>query len=156
MMTKNSWFIVVALLVIACSNLDEFSESKVIKGALWDVNDICRFEYNVTDTISSKDLYINLRHSGLYKYSNIFFFVTTLAPNGKSIKDTVEYTLADIRGKWAGSGIGDLHDVQLAYKRNVRFGQQGRYMLYIQHGMRDLQLEAVTDVGISVRNSTNN
>lgn len=156
MKIKNSWFIIIAISIIACSYLDEYSESKVIKGGSWDVNDICRYEYNVTDTISAKDLFINLRHTGLYKYSNIFFFVTTLAPNGKSIKDTVEYTLADIRGKWAGSGIGDLHDVELAYKRNIKFGQQGRYIIYIQHGMRDRQLEAVTDVGISVRNSSTN
>jgi gliding motility-associated lipoprotein GldH len=156
MKLRNSLPVLFTFLLFSCSNLDDFSANKTIESALWDVNNICRFEYDVTDTISTKDMFINLRHSGLYKYSNIYFFVTTLAPNGKTLKDTVEYTLADARGKWAGSGIGDLYDVELAYKRNVRFAQQGRYIFYIQHGMRDKQLEAVTDVGISVRKISTN
>jgi gliding motility-associated lipoprotein GldH len=156
MRIKNNLLVFILLLIVSCSNLEDFSEKTTIKGASWPIKDKCRFEYNVNDTVASKDIFINLRHTGMYKYSNIYFFVTTLAPNGKSLTDTVEFTLADKRGKWAGSGIGDLYDVELAYKRNVRFGQQGRYILYIQHGMRDQQLEDITDVGISIRNTTNN
>jgi gliding motility-associated lipoprotein GldH len=153
---RYSWLFVMLFILFSCTNLVDYSEQKAIKGASWLVNDVCRFEYLVKDTITPKDIFINLRHTGMYKYSNIYFFVTTLAPNGMSIKDTVEFTLADKRGKWAGAGIGDICDVELAYKRNVRFGQSGRYILYIQHGMRDQKLEEITDIGISINNYRGN
>jgi gliding motility-associated lipoprotein GldH len=151
MKTKVNILIFLLFLLVGCSNLSDFAENKVIKGATWDINDICRYEYLSTDTTNAKDIFINLRHTGMYKYSNIYFFVTTLAPDGKSLKDTVEFTLANARGKWSGSGIGDIYDVELAYKRYVKFGQPGRYIFYVQHGMRDKKLEDVTDVGISIR-----
>ena len=71
----------------------------------------------------------------------------------KALIDTVEFTIADNKGKWIGSGIGDIHDVRLVYRRNVRFGQTGNYVFYIQHGMRETEIKEITDVGIRIEDS---
>lgn len=130
-----------------------FEKNQTVENASWPDSKILRYEYTSSDTLNPKDFFINLRHTGLYKYNNIFLFVTTIAPNGQSLKDTVEFTIADNKGKWIGSGIGDIHDIRLAYRRNVRFGQTGNYVFYIQHGMRETELKDITDVGIRIESA---
>lgn len=143
----------ISLLVYTCVNINMYEQSVAIDHSSWTAGKILRYEYNSTDTITTKALSIGLRHTGLYQYSNIYLFITTIAPNGKSIKDTVEYTLVNDQGKWIGSGIGDICDLRLAYKHKARFGQQGKYIFYIQHGMRDDILSGIIDVGIRIEDA---
>lgn len=153
MVNKISKLLIFAILATECINIDSYEKIETIDNASWPSNKIYRFEYISQDSLKSKDVFISLRHTGLYKYNNIFLFITTIAPNGRSIKDTAEFTLADVHGKWAGNGIGDVYDIKLAFKRNVKFFQSGRYVFYIQHGMRDLKLHEVTDIGININSS---
>ncbi len=153
MKIKGLLFIAIALITTHCSNLNDFDQNISIDNSSWAIDKVLRFEYNSKDTLNGKDIFVNLRHTGLYKYNNIFLFVTTLAPNGESIKDTTEFILANNSGKWFGSGIGDISDVRLVYKHNVKFGQVGKYVFYVQHGMRDKKLDEIVDVGIHIQNS---
>jgi gliding motility-associated lipoprotein GldH len=143
----------IALLVTKCVNINVYEQNIAIDHSAWPEGKILRYEYNSTDTVTTKLLSIGLRHTGLYPYSNIYLFITTLAPNGKNIKDTVEYNLVNDNGKWIGSGIGDICDLRLAYKHKARFGQQGKYIFYIQHGMREKILNGIIDVGIRIEDA---
>ena len=78
-----------------------------------------KFEVNIADTITPHNFYINVRNADGYPYGNIFMFIKTTFPNGKMSNDTLECTLADEKGKWLGSGIGDLYDNQIPFKKNV-------------------------------------
>jgi len=151
---KNKWNIIllITLIITGCGNLDVYEENQAIISASWPDDKIFRFEFHSTDTIAPKDIYINLRHTNLYKYNNIFLFVTTIAPNGRSLKDTSEFTIAKTNGKWLGSGLGGIFEVRLAYKHNVRFAQEGKYIFYVQHGMRERSLKDIIDVGIRIEN----
>jgi len=148
-------YLLFALLTMiwGCKPSADLAENQDIPDARWDMGKPIRFEYLCKDTLHYKDILFTIRHTGQYPYSNLFLFVTTLAPNGKTQKDTVEFMLANARGKWFGSGIGDVYSLQLIFKRNIRFGQTGRYIIYIQHGMREKQLNGITDLGILIRNS---
>jgi gliding motility-associated lipoprotein GldH len=153
MFKLKSWAGVLIFLVVACVNLNVFEKNEAINKALWQNDKIFRFEYLSRDTVISKNVDINLRHSDLYKYNNLYLFVTTIAPDGKTLKDTVEFTLADTKGKWVGSGIGNIYDLRLIYRHNIRFGQLGKYIFYIQHGMRETSLKDITDVGIRIEDA---
>jgi gliding motility-associated lipoprotein GldH len=149
----RKWLIAFFFLASACVNLNVYEKNEAIIGAKWPNNKIFRFEYISNDTLSTKNVEINLRHNDFYKYSNIYLFVTTIAPDGKSLKDTVEFTLANAEGKWAGSGIGNVYDLRMFYRHNIRFGQEGKYIFYIQHGMRETELDDITDIGIRIENA---
>lgn len=140
-------------LITSCININLHEQNISIDHSAWPFDKILRYEYYSGDTLAPKEFSVNLRHTGLYKYNNIYLFITTIAPNGKSIKDTVEYTLVSDKGKWIGSGIGDIHDIRLAYKHKIRFAQQGKYIFYIQHGMRDNVLHGIIDVGIRIEDT---
>jgi len=149
----RKWLLALLITATACVNLNVYEKYEAIPGTKWPNNKIFRFEYLSTDTVSSKNVEINLRHNDFYKYNNIYLFVTTIAPDGKNLKDTVEFTLANAEGKWVGSGVGNIYDLRMFYKHNIRFGQEGKYIFYIQHGMRETILKDITDIGIRIENA---
>ncbi len=111
---------------------------------------VLRFEVFIDDTVSAHNLYVNVRNTSLYPFSNLHLFIETTAPSGHTIRETFEITLSDDRGKWLGSGLGDMWDLQQIYKTNVRFAQRGKYTVEYQQGMRMDKLPFLLDVGLRI------
>jgi gliding motility-associated lipoprotein GldH len=140
----------IAILLISCDPNSVFEKNIRIPDGIWDRNNPVRFEVVVEDTITPHNLYINVRNTGMYPVSNLYLFVTTIAPSGHTIKDTVQVILADERGKWLGKGLGDIWDNQKLYKEQVRFAQKGEYIFEYEQAMRLEKLPFILDVGLRV------
>lgn len=139
--------------IISCTSCDPkrvFEDNIRIPDGVWEQDNIISFDLMVEDTISAYNLYINVRNATLYPMSNLYLFITTTAPSGHSILDTVEVVLADEKGKWLGSGLGDIWDLQQAYKQNIRFAQRGEYTFEYEQAMRVERLPFILDVGLRV------
>ena len=139
-----------AILLISCDPDSVFEKNIRIPDGIWNRNNPVRFEVVVEDTITPHNLYINVRNTGMYPVSNLYLFVTTIAPSGHTIKDTVQVILADERGKWLGKGLGDIWDNQKLYKEQVRFAQKGEYIFEYEQAMRLEKLPFILDVGLRV------
>lgn len=96
------------------------------------------------------NLYMNLRHTADYKYSNIFVLIHQVAPNGKRTTERKEFQLAYPDGEWLGSGSGNLYTYQLLFKEKYMFPTPGKYIFEFEQNMRDNPLREVTDVGFRV------
>ena len=143
-----------SLLVVLTSSCDSnkiFEEYIEVKNANWEKENIASFEFNAKDTTTAHNLYINVRNTGTYSYSNLYLFVTMQGPSGGLLKDTVNCILADNRGKWLGSGVGDLWDLRIPYVGGFKFAQSGNYIVTLEQGMRvEAGLEGITDIGLRV------
>lgn len=135
---------------IGCVNTSVFEQNQSIEKARWEAENALRFEFIANDTLANHNVFLNVRHTGNYAYSNLYLFVTTQAPNGRLHIDTLEFTLANTTGKWIGKGIGDVYDLRMVYKKNIRFGQQGKYSFKIEQAMREPVLDGIADVGIRI------
>jgi gliding motility-associated lipoprotein GldH len=142
-------FIVVVFLMSGGKNVI-LTDYFVMHGKTWKLRDIPVFKIPVGDTLNSSNIYLILRTGSSYPYRNIFLFVTTASPDGKSITDTLQYDIADEKGNWYGKGFGDIHELKLPYKSNVFFPVSGEYQIYFQHGMRIEDLKGVYDFGLRV------
>jgi gliding motility-associated lipoprotein GldH len=81
-------------------------------------------------------------------------------PNGKILKDTLEYKMADPDGKLLGTGFTDVKENKLWYKgfeRPFMFNESGEYKIKIQHAMRQNgqvngieNLVGITDIGFRI------
>ena len=132
----------------ACDKTRVFEENKEIEKGVWDQNKKMVFSIPVDDTLSWHNIYINVRNSGNYPFSNLFLFINTQSPRGPIEADTVECRLADETGKWLGNGIGDLYDNQILFKGKVRFPVKGIYKIQMAQAMRVNPLPAIVDIGI--------
>jgi len=144
------FFILMLITLISCDRNRVFEENMEIPKQMWNKNDQVEFLPVINDTLSVQNIYINIRNTGKYAYSNLFLFITTVSPAGKWIKDTLEIQLADSKGKWLGSGIGDIFFSRKLFKSYVRFPMTGVYKFSIQQGMRTDNLKGIRDVGIRI------
>jgi gliding motility-associated lipoprotein GldH len=140
----------ISLLTLSCDRNRVFEQNIRITGYTWNNKNIIHFDVNIADTVNPHNIYINIRNRSQYKYSNIFMFITTHAPNGEFVRDTFEITLADNRGRWLGKGIGNVWSLQVPYLRNIKFPYRGIYMFDIEQAMWDNELAHIADVGLRV------
>jgi gliding motility-associated lipoprotein GldH len=149
--TNRYLLLLIALIfLISCVRNVIFTDSSTMPGKTWKLDDIPVFNIPVKDTLNSNNIYFIIRTGSSYPYRNIYLFVTTTAPDGKSLTDTLQYDLADEKGEWYGKGFGDIRELKLPYKSNVFFPVSGAYKISIQHGMRIEDLKGVYDFGLRV------
>jgi gliding motility-associated lipoprotein GldH len=153
--TINSIFFIAAIVILisSCTRSKNvlFTDSAVMPKSVWSLTDNPDFRIIVNDTTARTNVFFNIRTGSDYPFRNIWLFVTAISPDGKtSITDTLQYDLADEKGRWYGKGFGNIHELKLPYRQNVFFPKKGTYHFKIQHGMRIENLNGVYDIGVRV------
>ncbi|MBU8891975.1 MAG: gliding motility lipoprotein GldH [Bacteroidales bacterium] len=143
-------FVFFVIILCSCDPHQVYERNVEIPGFIWHKDSILKFEVDVQDTINPHNIYINVRNSSRYKMQNLFIFVQTTAPGGSFLRDTFECYLADERGKWTGSGWGDIYDNQFLYKKSIRFPVSGVYTFEYIQAMRTDNLEFISDIGLRI------
>ena len=143
-------FSLTVVAITSCDSRRVFDQTQTVPDNIWDRSKTLKFEVPITDTVNSNNVYLNIRHAEGYPYNNLFLFVHMKFPNGKVYTDTVDCTLADENGKWLGSGAGDIYDVQVPFKGNVRFRDLGTYTIELEQAMRLDKLPMIMDAGVRI------
>lgn len=143
-------FLLCILLFSSCDSARIFEKNQVIPESGWAQSNVIKFDVDIKDPATPANFYINVRNADGYPYGNLYLFIKTVFPNGKLSNDTLECVLADDKGKWLGSGIGDIYDNQIPFKRNVRFPLAGTYRFEIEQGMRVETIPLIMDVGLRI------
>lgn len=162
MLRKTSGLFLVVIgcfLVTSCDSEAVFDQYNSVPNQ-WHKDSIAQFNFQAPDTLENYNLYVNLRNTNTYKFSNLFLIVELNYPNGKAVKDTLEYKMAAPNGELLGTGFSDLKENKLwfrGYKEVFKFSEEGDYTVNIQHAMRNNgevngveSLEGITDIGFRV------
>ena len=87
-----------AFFLINCRRDIVHSQFVSIPSEKWQIDSVAHFEYAITDTDNDYRMLVYVRHTERYPYQNMWLFV------GDSLhRDTIEFYLADDRGKWLGN-----------------------------------------------------
>lgn len=143
-----------ALLLMACEQGVVIDKNLKITDANWEREQTAKFQFEIEDSLTEYEIYLNFRHGGDYPYQNLYLFTKTIGPNGLLAKDTAQMLLADNRGRWLGKGIGDIYDYQFKFKYGQLFPIKGEYTFEIEQAMYDEVLENVTDIGLTIKQKT--
>jgi gliding motility-associated lipoprotein GldH len=113
----------------------------------WSYANRIKNSVKIDDPAVLYNVYLNLRVTGEYKYSNIFVLVHR---NGPKLKGVTRYEvkLANPDGQWLGQGSGNLYSYQVSILTNYKFPEKGTYSFEIEQNMRDNPLHEVNDVGL--------
>lgn len=140
----------VAFIFFSCDSNRIYEENFSVENNVWNYEDVKTFSFEITDTMSPLDLFVNIRTTPDYGYSNLYVFLYSEYPNGYSDKDTLEFILAEQDGKWLGESSGTVIENQILISRGGRFPYSGKYTFKIQHAMREKDLPEIIDVGFRV------
>ena len=153
------FIVVLGLGIVSCDSNRVFDEYKTVPNQ-WHKDAVLEFKITPPDSINAYHLFVNLRNTSDYKYSNLFLIVEMNYPNGKIVKDTMEYQMTKANGEFLGTGFSDVKENKLWYKGHEEtfvFDESGEYLVKIQHAMREngkvdgvTNLEGITDVGFRI------
>lgn len=149
--------LIIATLLISCDSNRLYEKNISIDNDMWSLEQILNFDFENTDTISDVNLILNIRHSNIYPFSNLWVFINTLSPSGVKQVDTLETTLSQKDGKWLGDGLGGVWDLQVPFK-SVRLNESGTYSFEIEQAMRHGNLSkiesltGVMEIGLRIEN----
>jgi len=156
----RSKFLLLLIAVVALSSCNEllvYSDYKPIKEGKWEMSQGVDFQFSELDSTETYNMFINIRNDDTFDFSNLFLITELEYPSGNTVKDTLEYRMAEPTGEWLGKGMGSVKENKLWYKENIDFPNSGVYKVNISHAMRkngDVEglhiLEGVTDVGLEI------
>ena len=100
------------------------------------------------DSLVRRPLRFGLTHSNDYPYSNLWLEVTYHGEES-SYRDTLNVSLADVYGRWLGSGFGAnyQHEVVLNPRADIDLTRP----VTVRHIMRVDTLRGLDRIGVSVR-----
>lgn len=160
-MKINSAYLTLCLLfclLISCQQDNKviFDEFQPTKG-VWKKNDVKTFVWNVQDTLSSTNLFMNVRVNNDYPYSNMFVISKLYKPNAEVVIDTIQFQMTDPNGALLGNGFSDIKESKLWLKENYIFNKAGKYKLTLEQAVRALgdvegvsELKGVSEVGFRI------
>ncbi|MCM1518518.1 MAG: gliding motility lipoprotein GldH [Pseudoflavonifractor sp.] len=137
---------VISLCLGACApGHNDYSDFRNINPDGWSYGDTLSFTPVIGDSVATGALLVALRHSNDYAYRNLWVEIEYRDATNQR-RDTLNIGLADIYGRWFGSGFGARYQLTDTVSRHVTLttGQPVR----IRHIMRDDTLRGVDQVGI--------
>ena len=160
MLSKSvQWLFLFAFVTFSCQQHKPFDRYTSIADS-WDKHQTIRYDFVAPDTINPYNLFVNLRTTTAYKFSNLFLIVELNYPNGKVSKDTLEYLMAKPNGELLGTGFTTVKEHKLWFKgfdKTFVFSENGPYKVHIQQAMRlrgetkgIAKLDGIIDVGFSI------
>ncbi|CAM1369776.1 Gliding motility lipoprotein GldH homolog [Tenacibaculum sediminilitoris] len=157
MRSKVGIFFLITMLFASCDSSSDFDAYVALPKSSWNKKNTIQFTFPINDSIGKKNLFINLRNSKDYAYSNLFLITQMNFPDGQVIIDTLEYDMADVTGKFLGQGFSDIKENKLFYKENITFPATGEYTFKVRQAMRKNgavegieELEGITHVGFRI------
>lgn len=153
---KNSLkkFILISLLSFyftSCIHINLFEKQASIPSQEWYYTNVPEFTFHIDDTTSLYNIYIVLRHTDLYNYSNIWLRVGSSSPADSMHYQNINLVLGNDTKGWLGTGTDDIFEVRKNIAAGpVSFKTAGDYTFSIAQIMRENPLKYILNVGIRV------
>ena len=135
----------IVLALTSCRTDIVYSQFQTIPSGEWYADSVVRFEVPITDVSATYRTIVYVRHTERYPFQNMWLFV-----GNANHRDTIEFYLADDRGRWLGNSHNGFVEMPVLLDEERHFRDTGTYIFDIQHGLRDSILRGVTDVGLEI------
>lgn len=139
----------IGFLFSGCTPIKLHEQNTRIPGFKWQHNYTVKGSFIISDTVSSYNIYVVLRHTDNYRYSNIWLNLGFQDPGDSMRIRKINLPLADDAGGWEGSGMNDIWEMRKLIFMH-KFSKPGEYRYEINQIMRDNPLPGIMSVGIRV------
>jgi gliding motility-associated lipoprotein GldH len=148
----------ISVTFLSCQVNSHYNHSETIPAKGWDLNETLYFQDSIRDDVPEKICFeVNIRHSNLFPYQNLWLFIRTRTSDGTNRLDSINWKLSEPSGRWIGSGWGSIYSLtqrlpDLDVKKT--FGTRW-FSIEVQHGLKDETLPGIEDVGIHLFSEKN-
>lgn len=145
------------LLILSCGENKIYDQYQSVDNLEWPSDTKFEFIVSNTDTISKRNVFINIRNNKNYEFSSLFLIAKIEFPSGYKLVDTLEYEMTNAKGEFLGQGFSDVKENKLFLREKVVLSEKGDYKFLIQQATRSINdiegknpLQGITDVGLSI------
>ena len=151
-MKKLSSLILLVLVLASCSKDAIYNKSYKFQDEVWSQNVKPHFEIDIQDTSVAYDFIFTLRSTTDYAYNNLWIFLSSTPPTGKTVREPYEIKMASPDGNWIGKKSGTIVEHELLFpKRKLPF--KGKYRFVLEQAITQKVVDEVLDVSLEVRKS---
>lgn len=152
-MLKSTLYLSLILLSFSgCIHSNVYEKNVAMPYNRWKSDNKPTFAFYISDTGSTYQLYLTMRHTDAYPYSNLWLNVHSNLPgDAEDSVVKIEIPLAQADGKWLGRGMNEIWEHRMPLSRSgkaLKFRHSGRYHVELQQIMRTDPLPEVMSVGI--------
>ena len=141
--------------IFSCSKPTFFMNYKDFNGH-WPVYEKVLFTLD-KGTENPVNLMIYIRNNKQYPYSNLFLIAKLKTGDSLLLCDTLEYAMADARGKWLGKGFFEVKESKLWWRENYQLPAVENINVQLEHALRSNNseqgldnLEGIVGVGFAM------
>ena len=146
---SNIIILILPILFLACNGY-QYDEQRKIKDADWAYKDLLEFNFEISDTMSLYNIYLEVTHDAAYTAQNLYAKVFVTFPNAKERADIVSLELADGRGEWIGNCSSKKCTRRIPFMPNAAFDQIGKYKLKFEQFTRLEKVKGIESLRLIV------
>lgn len=140
------------IVLSSCKPSPQYQDHYNIPNAQWAAAFQPTFKFQITDTTAAYQLFLLIRHTDAYPFSNIWLNMDSKGPHDSAFKKLrVEVPLATTNGQWLGRGMGEIWEQRVpinSLQMPAFFPHKGLYTLRLTHEMRRDPLPEVLTIGL--------
>lgn len=136
--------------LFSCTTIDLYEKTVAIPNHAWKSSFKPSFTFKIKDTTSPYQIFLVLRHTEKYNYTNIYINLYVKPPGqDTAIKLRRDLTLASNDKGWLAKGMDDIyeHRIGLGDPQTLK---GGIYTFTLEQIMREDPLENVLDAGLRI------
>jgi gliding motility-associated lipoprotein GldH len=143
-------FFCVTILFIGCKKINIYEKRVNIPSFKWDKKFVPSFQFDNSINNSKNEIFVIIRHTNNYPYSNIWVNLIITNAKDSSISRPIEISLSNQNQnkRWANDGMDDIYEVK--YPVGPFAGAVGEYTFKVENIMRDNPMPEVLSVGIRI------
>ena len=154
-MMRNSWIYIGLLAIcISCGKAPFYEKAVSFEGKEWKRDLKPSFKVDIEDIDQAYDFTLSLRTTTDYKYSNLWIFLKTEAPDGTSAREPFEIVLANPDGSWIGNKSGTIVETPLYFNKR-KLPLKGTYKFTVEQGITNSEVNEVLDISFIVEKAAN-
>lgn len=149
-------FVVYHLLVLlsiflsGCGSDYMYEKTYPINSSNWAYADSLDFSFDIEDTLSIYNLWLEVEHSVDYDYQNLYTRIHTGFPSGQKLAEPLSLELADKVGRWYGDCNSRTCILKIPIQEGAFFNQLGTYDIMLEQFMRKDPIEGIRTIGFLV------
>ena len=131
---------------IGCQPSPYYATDLVIEDSSWDQSDQLVAVFEIVDTVSRYDLYLDIDHSKDYRYENIYLQIETQFPHKDAVTQVLPVDIANKKGQWYGKCGSKSCKLRVVLRDKTKFQALGNYQISIGQFSREDQLDGINEV----------
>lgn len=133
----------------SCGTDYAYEQEYALDNANWSYADSLIFAFEVPDTSTIYNLYLDVEHSTGYPNQNLYVRIHTTFPSAARLTEEVSLELAE-GGRWQGDCGKQTCTVRIPIQTGAYFDQTGEHRFVLEQFMRRNSVEGIQSIALRI------